>query len=113
MKFFDLTGRNLQPRLRKVGVCVFPTVHTRAVQFVGESKYRASLFVAKRTWQLTHPGLFDHEFLVAVLLPFFFQVCALFSSSLRNVLATLYLPKARQRKFTLFRFGIGHLDQVR
>ena len=34
VKFFDLTGDNLQRRLRKdeVGVCVFPTVHTRAVQ---------------------------------------------------------------------------------
>ena len=49
VKFLDLTGHNLQPRLRKVGVCVFPTVHTGAVQFVGESKYRASLFVATRT----------------------------------------------------------------
>ena len=49
VKFLDLTGHNLQPRLRKVGVCVFPTVDTRTVQFVGESKYRASLFVATRT----------------------------------------------------------------
>ena len=45
VKFLDLTGHNLHPRLQKdeVGSCVFPNVHTRAVQFVGESKYRASL----------------------------------------------------------------------
>ena len=49
VKFLDLTGHSLQPRLRKVRVCAFPTVHTRTVQFVRESKYRASLFVATRT----------------------------------------------------------------
>lgn len=38
MKFLDLTGLNLQQRLQKheVVICVLPTVHTRAVQYVEE-----------------------------------------------------------------------------
>ena len=50
VKFFDLTGDNLQRRLRKdeVGVCVFPTVHTRAVQFGGETVKPAESKRSKR-----------------------------------------------------------------
>lgn len=50
VKFLDLTRDNRQLRLLKdeVGVCVLPTVHTLAVQSVGESVKHAESERSKR-----------------------------------------------------------------